>query len=126
MLKAGRIINGQAPCSSSGSMSKVCGILPRSGATSHHRRCPNCARRWRVSIQRQIARLRIVEDAGLPTKAITFAGNAANLWHNILAEAQKHQNAIARLTQLALEDYPDNPLLRDAAQSYFDTQNTGQ
>lgn len=70
--------------------------------------------------------LRIVEDAGLPTKAITFAGNAANLWHNILAEAQKHQNAIARLTQLALEDYPDNPLLRDAAQSYFDTQNTGQ
>jgi len=70
--------------------------------------------------------LRIAEDASLPTKSITFGGNATNLWHNILAEAQKHQNAIARLTQLALEDYPDNPLLRDAAHPYFDTQKTGK
>jgi len=70
--------------------------------------------------------LRIAEDAGLPTKSITFGGNATNLWHNILAEAQKHQDAITRLTELALEDYPNNPLLRAAAQSYFDTQNTGK
>jgi hypothetical protein len=68
---------------------------------------------------------RLVDDAGLKRRAIDFSGSAASLWHSVLIEAI----ACGRVDELvgrALDEYPDNAGLRDAADSYRTACSTPQ
>ncbi|HEX9869743.1 MAG TPA: CHAT domain-containing protein [Candidatus Tectomicrobia bacterium] len=53
---------------------------------------------------------RIVADARLGAHRIAFSGNATNTWHAILTEAET-TNGVARLVDVVLREYADNPLL---------------
>lgn len=57
---------------------------------------------------------RIVEDAGLDPRFISFSDKAINNWHHILNEAVKHDKLLA-LVQLARSEFAHHQPLTQAA-----------
>ncbi len=56
---------------------------------------------------------RVVDDAGIPSAQIAFYPKAALNWHAILEEANRRQS-VDKIIRVALEDYPEQPLLQEA------------
>ncbi|HSG39497.1 MAG TPA: effector-associated domain EAD1-containing protein, partial [Thermoanaerobaculia bacterium] len=51
--------------------------------------------------------LDVARLAELPPHRISLGGNAMNVWVSILGEAAKHKDGVARLIDVAKEQYPD-------------------
>ena len=57
----------------------------------------------------------IVDDAGIPSGRIEFSSAAIKNWDAILREAKK-RDKIFEIVKVALQEYPDNPLLRELSE----------
>lgn len=66
---------------------------------------------------------RLVSDAELNPALIEFHGKPINIWHNILNEAQKY-NKVAALLEAVIAEYPNDPELLAAYESYMQSQPT--
>jgi hypothetical protein len=64
---------------------------------------------------------RVAQDAGLNTSLIAFSDKGITNWANILIEAEKQQNSIETIAQIALEEYPDNRELAQVYEGYLGT-----
>lgn len=63
---------------------------------------------------------RAAEDAGLNVFQISFEGSATNVWHNILAEAEKQgKAAVQALIEVASGQYPNDEGLQQAVTAYW-------
>lgn len=60
---------------------------------------------------------RVAHDAGLSATRISFSTIVINTWHTILAEAE-NVNKVDALLAVVLEEYGDNPALREACEAY--------
>jgi hypothetical protein len=60
---------------------------------------------------------RIAASAELPTSRIVLQGNAVNVWHAILEEADK-QGQVEAVIRVGLGEYPNHEVLQAAARAY--------
>lgn len=59
----------------------------------------------------------LAKDAGLDLRQIKFSDRATDNWNAILEEAE-HQHLVAAVLDIAVSEYGDNQLLRDARRAY--------
>ncbi len=65
---------------------------------------------------------RIVDDAGLDGRKVDFGSSAINIWHSVLAEAEKVDQVEALFRAVEHEGYGNNRAFRDARQAYHHSQ----
>lgn len=62
---------------------------------------------------------RLVADAGLDARYITFSGTAINTWHTILSEAVK-TDRLQLLLDRVQDEYGDNPAFQAVYNTYVE------
>lgn len=63
----------------------------------------------------KVSATRIVDDVGVPTRAVAWNERAIDNWHAILKEVEKH-NRLALLLEIVNEEYGENPAFRSIRQ----------